>query len=110
MIQRNINFDLAEGERRRDEALAAVETSNLHWQRRAYLALKGIRIGTFFSCDDLHALMGDDNPKHVNSYGAAIRRFAELGYAIELRSVKSKRPEAKARRVILYRRTTKTTR
>ena len=97
-------FNEGTGEERRTEALAATKLANYQWNRRATAALRSLPLGTDFSSDSLRALLGDDEPKHPNCWGATIRGFYEAGNARVVGYRKSKRPEAKARRILVYRR------
>jgi len=102
MKREQLTLDLAEGERRRDAGIEATAKANSCWQDRARTALLSLEHGAMFSSDDLHAMMGDDAPRHHNSYGAAIRLFAKDGHAEAITFEKSKRPEARARVVRVY--------
>jgi len=97
-------FDLQEGEERRDEGCAAASINSMHWKRRANAALLSLPLGTNFSSDSLRRLLGDDEPHHPNAWGAVIRAFHEAGNAEVSGFKKSARPEAHARRILVYRR------
>ena len=97
-------FDLAEGEERRDEGCAAALIASQHWKRRATAALLSLPLGTNFSSDSLRKLLGDDEPGHPNAWGACLGGFMRSGNSAVCGFKQSTRPEAHARRILVYRR------
>jgi hypothetical protein len=84
-----------------DDALARVQ--HTRWQRnvrRAVLTL--CRADITFTAETVREMAGDP-PGAPNAMGAALHALAEEGLIVEVGSTRSKRPEARGRRVLVWR-------
>lgn len=95
------------GEALRDEGIAAVAEANGEWMDQAAAAIKWLAANHhLFSADDLRRVMDvrGQEPSHHNAYGAAFR-VAALAGVIEPTDAthKSTRPDAHARRLVVWR-------
>ena len=102
-------FDLTEGLKRKEEGMAQAALNATNWHHRATLVLSALPIGARFDSDGLRETMGDDNPPSNNSWGACLGGFHRVGKAEVVDFKLSQRPEAHARRILVYRRIEKNT-
>jgi hypothetical protein len=100
-------FDPVEGERRKREGIALVESHNPDWSARALAQLHDLAsIFPHVTADDLRARMNGDEPEHPNAYGAVFRRAAARGWLEPTDATcRSRRPDAHARRLQVWRST-----
>ena len=90
------------GEERRDAGMKRVIEADPTWNERALLEIEWLIPGQAFDSDLLHELMGDDEPDHPNSYGAAINAATKRDLIEAVGFKKSTRPSANARRILQY--------
>lgn len=96
-------FDEPEGFRRKADGQARLAWKDPKWMDLASAAIRRLAAtGNTFTIDDLREVL-QTKPKSANAYGTAFSHAERRGEIVVVSMTHSKRPEAKGRRIMVWR-------